>query len=354
MGGGEMLPSAEASASADRLARSDAAEARVSSTEIVRGRSDLQGSHGLEVRGLTHAFGETRVLDGFGFRLGPGEVLGLLGPNGCGKSTTLRVLTGLLVPDAGELFFRGERVTPGDRKLRAVMGVVFQSPSLDGRLSLSENLTLAARLYGFSARDVRARVAQALAFSQLESRAGSKVSELSGGMKRRLELARALLHDPRLLLLDEPTTGLDEVSFQRVWERILQLRASHGTSVLVATHRAEEAALCDRVAVLDQGRLVACDTPQALIDRLAGDVLTLEADDPVALAAEIEQSFELEARVVGDTVVVERERGHELVPRLIEGLAPGRIRSLSMHRPDLSDVFVKLTGHALDRHEPEA
>jgi ABC-2 type transport system ATP-binding protein len=274
-------------------------------------------------------------------------LLGLLGPNGCGKSTTLRVLTGLLIPQAGELYLRGERVSPGDRKLRAIMGVVFQSPSLDPRLSLRENLTLAARLYGFAPREVHARVASALAFAELDSRADAMVSELSGGMKRRLELARALLHDPRLLLLDEPTTGLDEPSFQRAWERIFQLRSQLGTSVIVATHRAQEAALCDRVAVLDQGRLVACDTPQALIDRVAGDVLTLEADDPVALAAEIRKQFGLEPRVVGDTVVVERERGHELVPRLVEALPPGRIRALSMHRPDLSDVFLKLTGRAL-------
>lgn len=326
---------------------------RAAATPVVRGQPGVAPPSALEARGLTHAFGKTRVLDGLGFRVAPGELLGLLGPNGCGKSTTLRVLTGLLIPQAGELYWRGERVAPGDRKLRAIMGVVFQSPSLDVRLSLRENLTLAARLYGFAPRDVRARVGQALAFSELEARADAKVSELSGGMKRRLELARALLHEPRLLLLDEPTTGLDEHSFQRAWERIFQLRSQLGTSVLVATHRAQEAGLCDRVAVLDQGRLVACDTPQALIDRVAGDVLTLEAEDPVALAAEIRQRFELEPRVVGDTVVVERERGHELVPRLVEALPAGSIRALSMHRPDLSDVFVKLTGRSLSEAEPQ-
>jgi ABC-2 type transport system ATP-binding protein len=287
------------------------------------------------------------VLDGLGFGLAPGELLGLLGPNGCGKSTTLRVLTGLLIPQGGELWWHGERVAPGDRKLRSVLGVVFQSPSLDARLSLRENLLLAAQLHGFSAHESRVRAGRALAFAELESRAGEAVSQLSGGMKRRLELARALLHDPRLLLLDEPTSGLDEHSFQRAWERIFQLRSQLGTSVIVATHRADEAALCDRVAVLDQGRLVACDTPQALIESVAGDVLTLEAEDPVALANEIRERFGLDPRVVGDTVVIERERGHELVPRLVEALPTGRIRSLSMHRPDLSDVFVKLTGHSL-------
>lgn len=351
MGVVEMLPSAEAGEA--RGPGSDAHGSRLSSTSMIRRPIDAHAEHVLEARGLTHAFGKTRVLDGLGFRLAPGEVLGLLGPNGCGKSTTLRVLTGLLIPQAGELYLSGERVSPGDRRLRAIMGVVFQTPSLDARLSLRENLTLAARLYGFAPREVRSRVAHALTFAELDSRADAMVSELSGGMKRRLELARALLHDPRLLLLDEPTTGLDEHSFQRAWERIFQLRSQLGTSVIVATHRAQEAALCDRVAVLDQGRLVACDTPQALIDRVAGDVLTLEADDPVALAAEVRKQFGLEPRVVGDTVVVERERGHELVPRLVEALPPGRIRALSMHRPDLSDVFLKLTGRALGETGPQ-
>lgn len=321
-------------------------------TPAVEGRVGSGPAPTLEARGLTCAFGKTRVVQGLGFRLAAGEVLGLLGPNGCGKSTTLRVIAGLTIPETGELFFRGEPVAPGDRKLRARMGVVFQSPSLDARLSLRENLTLAARLYGFKSREVKARVAQALAFAELEARADSKVSELSGGMKRRIELARALVHDPQLLLLDEPTTGLDEHSFQRAWERIFQLRSQLGTSVLVATHRADEAALCDRVAVLDAGRLVACDTPQALIDRVSGDVLTLEADDPVSLAEDIRERFGLEPRILGESVVVERERGHELVPRLVEAMAPGRIRSLSMHRPDLSDVFLKLTGRSLEEAQP--
>ena len=327
---------------------SDAQASR--SSGVVRSAGDAAGVAAgkvLEVRGLEHAFGTRRVLDGIGFGVAPGELLGLLGPNGCGKSTTLRVLTGLAIPQAGTIWWHGERVEPGDRKLRASMGVVFQAPSLDVRLSLRENLALAAQLHGFSRGEARARVADALAFAELEARADERVSELSGGMKRRLELARALLHEPRLLLLDEPTSGLDERSFQRVWERIHALRARIGTSVILATHRASEAAICDRVAVLDSGHLVACDTPQALVDRVAGDVLTIEADDPSELSGEIEQRFGLTPRWLGDKLVLERERGHELVPRLIEAFPAGRIRALSMHRPDLSDVFVKLTGHSL-------
>ncbi|MEY4577482.1 MAG: hypothetical protein RL701_2185 [Pseudomonadota bacterium] len=304
----------------------------------------------LEIKGLSHRFGDTRVLDGLGFALHRGEIFGLLGPNGCGKSTTLRVLTGLLVPDAGEFALRDQKVAPGGRELRKCMGVVFQAPSLDPRLSVRENLQLTAALQRLPRPVAEPRIAQALEFAQLVDRASSLVKDLSGGMKRRLELARALLHEPDLLLLDEPTSGLDEPSFRRTWQRILELRERTGLSVLLTTHRAEEAALCDRVAVLDRGKLMALDTPDALIAEVAGDVLTLElhaGTAPEAVVAQIQEHFRLTARIADGKVLIERERGHELIPRLVEALPAGSIRSLSMHRPTLADVFVKLTGRSL-------
>ncbi|MET0389467.1 MAG: ATP-binding cassette domain-containing protein [Polyangiales bacterium] len=302
----------------------------------------------LEISGLSHRFGDVRVLEGLHFQVARGEIFGLLGPNGCGKSTTLRVLTGLLVPDAGELRLLGQNVAPGGRALRQRMGVVFQAPSLDQRLSVRENLQLTAALQRLPKPLAEQRVTQALEHAQLTDRAAHLVKTLSGGMRRRLELARALLHEPELLLLDEPTTGLDEPSFRRTWQRILELRERAQLSVLLTTHRAEEAALCDRVAILDQGKLIALDTPEALIAGVAGDVLTLEVDDPEAIVAQVEQSFQLPARVAEGKVLIERERGHELIPRLVEALPAGSIRSLSMHRPTLADVFMKLTGRALD------
>jgi ABC-2 type transport system ATP-binding protein len=301
----------------------------------------------LELHELRHAFGNVRVLDGISFRLARGEIFGLLGPNGCGKSTTLRILTGLVVPDAGELRLLGAPVAPGGRELRKHMGVVFQAPSLDQRLSARENLELSAALQRVPRALSAERIRDALAFAQLSERADSAVKELSGGMKRRLELARALLHEPQLLLLDEPTSGLDEPSFRRTWQRILELRERTQLSVLLTTHRAEEAALCDRVAVLDQGQIIAEGTPAALIDRVAGDVLTLEVHDPEATVAAVEQHFGLPARVADGKVVIESERGHELIPRLVEALPEGSIHSLSMHRPTLADVFVQLTGRSL-------
>ena len=305
------------------------------------------GNARIEVRGLRQRFGTLEVLAGLSFRVQPGEIFGLLGPNGCGKSTTLRVLTGMLLPDAGELLLDGTKVEPGARALRQRMGVVFQAPSLDGRLTARENLALGAALYGLTGTPARARVEELLEFTALRERANEAVSKFSGGMRRRLELARALLHEPSLLLMDEPTTGLDERFFRQTWERIEALRAERGLTVLLTTHRAEEAERCDRVAVVDQGKVIAEGEPEALRRRVAGDVLTLEARDPEGLCRELAQRFELTPRVVEGKVVLERERGHELIPRLIEALPAGRIDSLSMHRPTLSDVFMKLTGRSL-------
>jgi ABC-2 type transport system ATP-binding protein len=301
----------------------------------------------LELRGLRHRFGDALVLDGLALRVQPGEIVGLLGPNGSGKSTTLRVLTGMLVPDAGEILLDGEPIDPGGRRLRQHAGVVFQAGSLDARLSARENLSLSAALYGLPRALSRERIDELLAFTALAERAGDLVGEFSGGMKRRLELARALLHRPSLLIMDEPTTGLDERFFRQTWERIEALRAERGLSVLLTTHRSEEAERCDRVAIVDRGRVIAEDEPGALRRRVSGDVLTIEAREPEALCAELAARLGLECRVVEGRVLLEHARGHELVPRLVEALPAGRIDALSMHKPTLADVFVKLTGRSL-------
>jgi ABC-2 type transport system ATP-binding protein len=301
----------------------------------------------LEVHGLYQRLGGRAVLDRLSFRVQPGAIFGLLGPNGSGKSTTLRVLTGMLVPEAGEIRLDGKQVAAGGRPLRQRMGVVFQAPSLDARLTARENLLLGAALYGIRGQLARERADELLAFTALRDRADHPVGQFSGGMKRRLELARALLHEPSLLVLDEPTTGLDERFFREVWDRIELLRASRGLTVLLTTHRAEEAERCDRVAVIDQGRVIAEDEPEALRRRVSGDVLTLSARDPERLCLELHARLALASSVVDGKVVLEHERGHELIPRLVEALPVGRIDALSMHRPTLSDVFVKLTGRSL-------
>ena len=309
--------------------------------------SALRAQPLLRITDLRHSFDGRAVLSGLNLTVGRGELFALLGPNGCGKSTTLRVLAGLLVPNGGALEFMGKSVAPGGRPLRERMGVVFQSGSLDGRLTARENLMLTCALYGLRGMEASKRVEEVLAISGLQERANDAVQDYSGGMRRRLELARALMHEPDLLLMDEPTTGLDETAFRSTWERILKLRQQRGLTVLFTTHRAEEAQLCDRVAIMDGGRVIAEGQPEALRSQVSGDVLSLDVEQPEAFVAEVAQKFSVAPRVVHGQVVIEHERGHDLIPRLVEAFPGGRIKSLSMHRPTLADVFVKLTGRVL-------
>jgi len=308
----------------------------------------------LQLDGLTRRFKERVVLDGLSLGVGAGEIVGLLGPNGAGKSTTFQLLAGLLAPDGGRVLFEGRPLSLQDASLRRRMGILFQRGSLDDLMSARENLLLGARLYGLSGERARARVEEMLQLIGLRERGDERVSTWSGGMRRRLELARALVHQPRIVLMDEPTQGLDEASFRSFWTHLKALREADGLTVLLTTHRPEEAELCDRLAVLDGGRLVACDTPAALASRVGGDILSLEASEPEVLAAELRERLGLEARVVEGRVQVEAEQGHALVPRLVEALPAGRLASISLRRPTLADVFLQMTGRALGADQPAA
>jgi ABC-2 type transport system ATP-binding protein len=305
----------------------------------------------LEARGLVHRYGERRVLDGVSFAVPPGEVFGILGRNGAGKSTLFSVLTGLLPPGDGALFLDGAAIRPGDRALRARLGVVFQAPSLDPKLTAMENLLLGAALFRVGAAEARERAKKLLDFAELSDRSGDPAGKLSGGMRRRLEICRALLPRPAILLMDEPTAGLDAPSFARTWERLLGLRAEEGLTLLVTTHNPAEAEKCDRLAVLERGRIAACETPESLRSRVLGDVIEIAADAPDALAAELRDRLGLAARATATGVVLERDRGHELVPRLVEAFPAGRFLSVSMRRPSLADAFLRLTGTALEVDE---
>lgn len=302
----------------------------------------------LAVDGLQVRRGTRAVLSGLSLAVGAGEIVGLLGPNGAGKSTAFQVLTGLLRPDAGTLRLDGVEIPFGARELRARMGVVFQEPALDPRLTARENLLLAARLYAVPAAAARERAASLLAGADLAGREDEPVGRFSGGMKRRLEIARSLVHRPALLLLDEPTTGLDEAAFRRTWARLAELRRTEGLTMLLTTHRADEAEQCDRLAILDGGRLVADGTPDELRGRVAGDLVILEPTDPDAAAARITELLGAAPRRVDRRLVVERKDGHELVPRLVEALPPGTLRSVTVRRTGLGEVFLELTGHDLD------
>ena len=307
----------------------------------------------LEISRLSKKFGPLVAVDDVSFTVPAGEVLGFLGPNGAGKSTTFHLLTGLLAPDGGRVLIEGREAPPTDGRVRRRLGVVFQDPSLDDKLTALENLKLGAALYGLGGKRAETRIAELLALVELGDRAKEPIERYSGGMKRRLEIARVLLHEPEILVMDEPSRGIDAPTQRRIWEQLLELVRARRMTILLTTHQPDEAEYCDRIAVLDRGRVIACDTPDALRAQVGGDVVTLEGagDDADALAAEVRARFSLDARVVAHnnnrSVVIETERGHELIPRLVEALPPGRLRAVAMRRPTLADVFVHLTGRGL-------
>ncbi len=301
----------------------------------------------LSAEGLRFSYGDRVALDGVSFSVRAGEVFGFLGPNGAGKSTLFSILAGLLPASSGRLLLDGSPLDPSTRALRARMGVVFQEPSLDSKLSAEENLRLGAALFRVPRDQARRRTAELLAAAGLSDRARDPAGKLSGGMRRRLEIARALIHRPEVLLLDEPTTGLDALSFRSTWETLRALRGAGGTTVVLTTHRPDEAAHCDRLAILSRGRVVAVETPESLLSRVAGDVVVVEAAGAGALAAEIAERFGVAVRASGDAVSIERERGHELVPRLVEAFPEGRFRSVSVRRPSLADAFLHVAGEDL-------
>ncbi len=304
----------------------------------------------LAVRGVAARRGGREVLRGVSLAVAPGEIFGLLGPNGAGKSTLFGILAGLVRPSAGTFFLDGVEIQPGARALRAAAGIVFQEPGLDAKLTAEENLRLAAALHRVPRALARERTARLLEEAGLRDRAREPAERLSGGLRRRLELARALVHAPALLVMDEPTTGLDAAAFGAFWERI-EARRRDGTTVVLTTHRPDEAERCDRLGVLARGAIVACETPDALRARVAGDVIVVDGDDREAIARELSARLGLPARVRGDGVHVERESGHALVPRIVEAFPPGRLRSVSLRRPTLADAYLALTGAALEEGE---
>ena len=312
----------------------------------------------VDVEDLTVAYGpERRAVDGVSLRIDPGQVVGLLGPNGSGKTTLFRVLATLLKPTAGHARVFGHDVTTDRDAARRQFAVVFQSPALDKELTPRENLHCHGRLLGLGGSTLRERTAGLLDAVGVADRADEPTKRLSGGQRRRVEIAKGLLAEPPLLMLDEPTVGLDVAARRQVWDLLdrLRQRSARPTTVLVTTHLMDEAARCDRLALLDRGRIVADDSPNALVDRVGGDVVTLvperPADAATLAAAVVERLGERPESVstVGGAVRVERAAGHELVARAMADPAVLGVplREASVGRPTLEDVFLRLTGRGL-------
>jgi ABC-2 type transport system ATP-binding protein len=301
----------------------------------------------LRVRGLTRRFGARVALDGVSFDVAPGEVFGLLGPNGAGKTTAFRLLSGVLPANAGTVALDGRELEPAAPAYRARLGVVFQEPSLDLKLSGRANLGLGAALYGLPRAVAERRIAEALRVMDMGGRADEAAAKYSGGMRRRVEIARVLLHDPDLLLLDEPGRGVDPDALRRIWDELSARKAARGTSLVVTTHQPEEAERCDRIALLDGGRVTAAGTPEELRARVSGDVVRVRGERPEELAETIRTRLGLAGVVLDGDVVLEAPRGHEVVPRVVELFPAGRLASVATSRPTLADVFAKLTGRGL-------
>ena len=326
---------------------------------VLGGGAEATLTPAVEARGLRYSYpgkrkaGPTRpALAGLDFDVPAGSIFGFLGPNGGGKTTLFRILATLARPESGTVRMFGADLATQAREVRRRLGVVFQSPSLDVQLSVRENLVHQGHLYGLSGRELEGRIAAALERFGLAERREQRTKELSGGLRRRVEIAKALLHDPRLLLLDEPSTGLDPGARRDLRETLESLRAA-GVTVLLTTHFMEEGDRCDRLVLLDRGTIVAEGAPAALKEEIGGDVVTLTGPDPEGLARDIAARFPGPAPEVRDGAVrIERERAHELVARLAEAF-PGRIDAVTVARPTLEDVFLHRTGRPFeDREEP--
>ena len=308
------------------------------------GRTHSSASAVIEVQELRHQYENRTALDGVSFAVRHAEIFGLLGPNGSGKTTLFRILSTLMLPTAGRATIMGHDVASDPTGVRREIGVVFQAQSIDVKLTARENLTHVGHLYGLKGAELKKRVDEMLGRVGLSDRANENAETFSGGMQRRLELAKGLLHHPSVLLLDEPTTGLDPGARRDLWQYLQLLRDQEQVTVIVTTHLMEEAERCDRLAILSHGQLMALGTPTELKQEIGGDVVVLETRDAESLAQRIKARFGVETAVVGETVRIEREAGHRFVTEVVESF-PGEIDSLSVSKPTLEDVFIHRTGH---------
>jgi ABC-2 type transport system ATP-binding protein len=312
----------------------------------------------IELDQLSHNYGNRLALDKLSFAVQRAEIFGLLGPNGSGKTTLFRILSTLMVPSGGSARIEGFDVAREPNKARQQTGIVFQARSLDLKLTVAENLKHQGHLYGLRGEALKTRSQEVLRRVGLSDRAGEFVETLSGGMQRRVELAKGLIHSPAVLLLDEPSTGLDPGARRDMWQYLQTLRDQEGVSILVTTHLMEEAEHCDRLAILNQGNLVALGSPAQLKSAIGGDVVLFETANPEAarsLADRMGARFGVQPSVLEKTVRLERPEGHRLVTAVVEAF-PGEIDGVSVARPSLEDVFIQRTGHRFwaDAREKEA
>jgi ABC-2 type transport system ATP-binding protein len=300
----------------------------------------------IEVSELRKSFGEVEAVRGVSFEVAAGEVFGFLGPNGAGKTTTINMLCTLSKPGGGSARVAGYDVRHERDDVRRHIGLVFQDPTLDGYLTGAQNLRLHAELYGVQRDLIDARMRQVLEMVGLWERRDTQVMTYSGGMRRRLEIARGLMHSPRVLFLDEPTIGLDPQTRSSIWGYIAELQRTEEITIFMTTHYMDEAEFCDRIAIMDHGEIVVLDTPAALKAAVGADRVRIETEDDDAAIAALAERFEIEATIAEGAVTFFVPAGEQFVPRLFAELGVP-IRSVSVSRPTLDDVFMNYTGKTI-------
>jgi ABC-2 type transport system ATP-binding protein len=302
------------------------------------------------VDNLAKKFGDIAAVNGISFKVSSGEIFGFLGPNGAGKTTTINILCTLVRPTSGRAFINGFDVVRQQDRVRQSIGLVFQDPSLDDKLTAMQNLRFHAMVYNVPSASRAQRIEHVLKMVELWDRRNNEVITFSGGMKRRLEIARGLMHHPRVLFLDEPTLGLDPQTRNHIWDYILEMRKSEGTTIFLTTHYMDEAEKADRIAIIDHGQLIAIDTPDKLKSMVSKDIITVKTGNDSGATEEIKQRYGIEARRDGDALNFEVANGEEFLPVFLKEFGT-QILSVSLRRPSLEDVFLKLTGREIRTEE---
>jgi len=308
----------------------------------------------VQIRNLTRRFGDLVAVDNISFSIEKGEIFGLLGPNGAGKTTTLSMLATMLEPTSGSASVNGIDTAQDPDGVRRSIGIVFQDQSLDEELTAYENMDFHGRLYRIPGPERDRRITELLTLVELNDRRNDIVKTFSGGMRRRLEIARGLLHHPAVLFLDEPTLGLDPQTRNHLWQYIASLAQEKGITIILTTHYMDEAdRLCNRVAIIDHGRIIAMDTPARLKDSLGGDLITIGSPDPAAVAAGLTEPWIVRKETHADSVVVSLKNADEYVSRIVTILNERKIpiRSIAIHKPTLEDVFLSFTGRTMREEE---
>ncbi len=320
-----------------------------SATESQTAATHPSSPPAISVNGLGKRYGELEAVRGIEFEVATGETFGFLGPNGAGKSTTINMLCTLVSPSFGSATVAGHDVARERDAVRRNIGLVFQDSTLDGYLTAEQNLRLHAELYGMPRQSIAPRMREVMEMVGLWERRRSLVNTFSGGMKRRLEIARGLLHSPRVLFLDEPTIGLDPQTRSSIWSYISELGEAEDITIFLTTHYMEEAEYCERIAIIDQGQIIVLDTPEALKESVGKDRVQIHTDDDAAAIATLAERFGIEASMSEALVTFGVPLGEEFVPRLFDEWGPAHpaIRSVSVSRPSLDDVFMSYTGSTI-------